>query len=87
MIIPKRKSHLAFNRLQDQLIIIDFKAEHQFHQLNDVAGRIWELCDGKNSQTQIIDQMLSEFEIDRDIIEKDVEIFLSELKQNALLDF
>jgi hypothetical protein len=82
----KRKSHLAFNRLKDQLIIINFNSERQFHQTNEVGARIWELCDGKYDQSEIESIIESEFDISSEILHADVTDFIKELKDHELLD-
>ncbi len=87
MLIPVRKSHLAYNRLQEQIIIIDFSSTKQFHQVNEVGARIWELCDGKNSDTDILSSLFDEYEVDRSILKNDISLFLSELKRNDLLSY
>ena len=84
---PKRKNNLAFNKLNTSTIIIDFNAEKQFHQTNELGGFIWDLCDGKNSFEQIVDCIEQEFDMDKQIIENDLKEFLTLLKQNELLDY
>jgi hypothetical protein len=87
MIVPSKRKHLAFNRLQDQIIIIDFNSDRQFHQVNELGARIWELCDGKNTELDIANTLFEEFDVERSTLEKDLTSFLSELKNNELLDY
>jgi hypothetical protein len=84
---PKRKKDLVFNKLNDQLIIINFNSTKQFHQANDVGARIWELCDGFNSTEQILEKLSEEFDEDSSIIAEDLNSYLSLLKENELLDY
>jgi hypothetical protein len=83
--IPTKKTQLAFNRLQDHMIIIDFNSDKQFHQVNEVGARIWELCDGKNTKDDIINILLDEYEIDKESVTYDTLHFLTQLKENDLL--
>jgi len=83
---PIRKSNLVFNRLKDDMIILDFSSEKQFHQLNEVAARIWELCDGTNSLQQIEEIICNEFEIDANEAQTDLKVFIDELKDLQLLN-
>jgi hypothetical protein len=48
------------------------------YTLNETAGRVWELIDGRRSVAAVLEQMLAEFEIDPDQAEDD----LTELLQN-----
>lgn len=84
---PVRKKQLAFNRLQDQMVIIDFNSTRQFHQVNELGARIWELCDSHHSVDQIVETLLEEYDVEKAVLEKDVVEFLEELKRNDLLDY
>ncbi len=83
---PIRKSNLVFNRLKDEMIILDFSSEKQFHQLNDVGARIWELCDGTNNYQQIEQVLCDEFDIDSNEASRDLRAFIDELQQLQLLN-
>ncbi len=86
MINSIRKSNLVFNRLKDEMIILDFASEKQFHQLNEVGARIWELCDGTNSYQQIEQVLCNEFDIDPQEARLDIKAFIDELQQLQLLN-
>ncbi len=86
MNFPKRKSHLVFNKIEDQLIIIDFESEKQFHQLNETAAFIWNFCDGNHDFDQIENLLLEEFDAETEIIHNDLKNILKEFKENGLLD-
>jgi hypothetical protein len=64
--------------------IIDGKAvvitidENQVHVLNPVGTRVWQLADGRSLEA-IIDQVVAEFEVERDQAALDVCRFAAEL--------
>lgn len=87
MIIPTKKASLAYNRLQEQIIIIDFSSAKQFHQVNEVGARIWELCDGKTFHLEMTKILAAEYEIDESALANDILYFLEELKANDLLNY
>ena len=87
MMKPKRKKDLVFNKLNDQMIIINFNSTKQFHQANEVGSRIWELCDGNHSQDQILNILVDEFEESPETIRNDLIEYLNLLKSNELLDY
>lgn len=87
MIIPIKKAKLAYNRLQEQIIIIDFSSAKQFHQVNELGARIWELCDGSTSNEEMTKILIEEYEVDESVMARDILTFLEELKANDLLNY
>jgi GeoRSP system PqqD family protein len=53
-------------------------ANGQMVVLNLLGTEIWKRCDGK-SLTELIDELLAEFEVEKDILLEDVSGFLAEL--------
>jgi hypothetical protein len=64
--------------------VIDGKAivitidRNQLHVLNDVGTRVWQLADGR-SLTEIVDAIVSEFEVERERATADVHRFVEQL--------
>lgn len=44
--------------------------------INDVAYELYELCDGTNTVAQIVDKLLEQYDIEEDILKKDVTEYL-----------
>ena len=55
------------------------------HELNEVASRIWELCDGRRSVREIAARVVEEFEVDLATAEQDAADFVREMLQGGLL--
>lgn len=53
--------------------------------LTESASVIWDALVKGSSRKEIIDQLLDEFEIDEETVNKDVDEFLTALKQNNFL--
>lgn len=49
--------------------------------LNEIAGRIWELVDGKKTVARIRDLIVEEFEVDRETAEADLIDFFRQLAE------
>ena len=49
------------------------------HQLNLLGGMIWNLCDGSRNEEQIIDALLVEFDVERELLAEDVAEFIQDL--------
>ncbi len=56
------------------------------HQLNLLGGMIWALCDGTRTETQIVDQLLEEFDVEREVLATDVSEFVADLLQREWLN-
>jgi hypothetical protein len=65
-------------------VVVNLK-ESVFHTLNPVATFIWEQADGRIKTRQIIERICEEFEVDRDMAEKDCLEFLGELVGKSLV--
>lgn len=55
------------------------------HQLNLLGGMIWSLCDATRTKEQIIDHLLTEFDVDRSELAADVDEFVNDLLQRGWL--
>jgi hypothetical protein len=60
---------------QAVVITID---HNQVHVFNEVGTRVWELCDGR-SLDAIVDEIVSEFEVERARAVRDVRTFVERL--------
>jgi len=58
----------------EALVVLTDKRE--LHRLNAVGTRIWELCDAR-CVADIVDDIVREFDVEREVAEQDVCAFLS----------
>lgn len=56
------------------------------HQLNLVGGMIWSLCDGSRDLSGLVAEMAREFEVEADILLRDVEAFVDDLLKRGWLN-
>jgi len=49
------------------------------HQLNILGGEIWKLLDGTRDEGDIVEELITVFDVDRDLLEDDVHSFLADL--------
>ena len=54
-------------------------------ELNEVAARIWALCDGRRTVRDIAALVVDEFEVDLDTARRDVVEFVREMMADGLL--
>jgi len=77
--------NIAYQKIKSNTYIVTL-SDHKIHQLDDVATRIWELICKKKSVDEIVETLYNEYDIaDKDILMKDINEFLQELKQKNII--
>ena len=49
--------------------------------LNEVGGEIWKLLDEVETEEEIVDRLLTEYEVEREELQKDVREFIGRLQE------
>jgi hypothetical protein len=70
---------------QDGAIVLDVRQGQMFN-VNFVGSRILELLKGGAAESEIIDEIVREFAVSRDLAERDVRNFLQILKEHQLVE-
>jgi hypothetical protein len=70
---------------QEALVVFHLESG-EYYSLDPVGSRIWELCDGGNSVSQIVDNLCKEYDSPRHDVEVDVLQLLGELEKEGLID-
>lgn len=81
---PLRNGGVVSRRSEQTVILLDPRSGEYF-SLDDVAGRVWELCDGSRTVGQIVDVIASEYDAPLEQIRADVLELLLELRTAELL--
>ena len=55
-------------------------------KINDSAAFLWNLLKEEITQDELIDKLIEEYQIDRDLATSDVENFINILKQNDMIE-
>jgi len=55
------------------------------HQLNLLGGEIWQRCDGERSLEQIVEELASEYAVEKAELEQDVRSFVDDLVERGWL--
>lgn len=82
-IARKTERHAA--RVIDGQALVVVLDQRAMHRLNAVGTRVWELCDGR-AVTDIVDAIVSEFDVTREVAEADVARFLDELAKAGMIE-
>ena len=86
-----KSEHVKFKKIENELIIIPMddkvktKKSELFHLEDPTSIKIWELINGKNTLSQIIEEIYKLHNADKNKIKKDVVHFISELEKNSLV--
>ena len=54
--------------------------------LNEVGSRLFDLLDGRTSIAELVDRMVEEYEVERELLEADALRFLAELVDAGLVE-
>ena len=84
-LIPVKNQNVAARALGEYVVVIDLGEERMFHELNETAGYIWNLCDGTKNIEAITRMVEAEYE--GEDVSEHVALCLTELEQLKLISF
>lgn len=81
----RRNPDLIGAAIDDELVMMS--VEHgQYYGLGGVGPRVWELIEQPQTMAQLVDQILEEFEVEREVCEKDLTEFIAQMEQLGLVE-
>ena len=81
---PQRGVDIVWRRADAGVVVLK-PSDGQYFSLDDVGGRIWELCEGERTVTQIANTLAQEYDAPAAVIERDALELLEELEGEGLL--
>ncbi|MBD3427007.1 MAG: PqqD family peptide modification chaperone [Candidatus Omnitrophica bacterium] len=81
----KRAHRVPWRLVEDKAVLVSVK-NSQVMVLNQVGTEIWNYLEQGKSSDEIVDHILSVFDVDRETAEKDVREFLADMQQRETLD-
>ena len=82
--LPVRKKDISLRKKASVTILSDLHRQDMI-QLNPVAARIWDLCDGRNSVDHMVRRMTSDYDVSPGVCVNDVILTLRTLKRKGLI--
>lgn len=82
--LPQRNEQVIAQKTENNLLLLNMQDGNYF-SLNEVGGRIWELCDGNRTVKLIIAALAQEYEVPADVLEADTLALLDELCSAQLI--
>lgn len=83
--VLRRSPAVLAQRVSDESVLLDPRSGRYFG-LNDVGGRVWELCDGATPVEVIVARICSEYAAEPEVVRTDVTALIAELLAESLLD-
>jgi coenzyme PQQ biosynthesis protein PqqD len=81
---PKRISQVIAQKASNDLLLFNME-DGNYYSLNEIGGRIWELCDGSNSVSQVVTALAAEYGASQEVLERDVAELLESLQSGKLI--
>lgn len=82
--VPLRAEGVLRQRASGTVILLHL--DHgEYYSLNEVGGRVWDLCDGAHSVAEIVSLLCEEYEAPAEAIEADVIELLADLAHEKLV--
>ncbi len=82
--LPARSDRILAQRSADSIILLN-PQDGRYYTLDEVAARIWELCDGTRCVADVVALVHAEYDAPIDTIRGDVVELLQELVREQLL--
>jgi len=82
--VPVRNPNIIGRMTDDEAVLV-MPQKGQVKVINEVGAVVWELIDGKRDVGQIVDEVCSQFDVDRAAAEADTLNFISELIKREII--
>lgn len=82
--IPKRNPDIIWNNVRGETVLLN-STSGRYYGLNKVGCAFWEKIDGKRSLTEIVELMHQQFNVEKEILVKDIEDLTKTLAENNLV--
>lgn len=83
---PGRTEHVVGQEAGNQTVLLHLH-DGKYFSLDTVGGRIWQLCDGRRTVSEVAAAISDEFDVDRATAASDVAELLDELERERLIEF
>lgn len=81
---PQRKERILKQEAAGTVVLLNVDGG-QYYALDEVGGRIWDLCDGSRTVAEIVAVLSGEYEAPTETIERDLRELLTDLANEKLV--
>lgn len=76
---------VLYQKVADEAVILNLDTE-KYHGFDPVGTRMWEVLTNADSIQQASDQLIDEYQVDRERLERDLKKFVSRLLEHGLAE-
>lgn len=81
---PKRGDQVIAQKAANDLLLFNME-DGKYYSLNEIGSRVWELCDGNHSVSQVVAALAGEYDASDQVLEKDVLELLEDFRRGKLI--
>jgi hypothetical protein len=82
---PQRVDHVIAREGDREVLLLDVESGC-YYTLNEIGGRIWHLCDGTSTVSEIVAALCEEYDAPLEMIQADAVDLLEDLRRERLLE-
>ena len=90
VVMIKIKSGFVVREIAGQSVVVALgeasKAFNGIIKLNETGRVMWDILSQGAEKEDVVSKILSEYDVDRETVEKDVDSFVTTLKENNILE-
>jgi len=81
---PKRGDQVIAQKAANDFLLLNME-DGNYYSLNEIGSRIWELCDGNRTVSQVVTTLAAEYEAPYATLENDVIELLDDFRNGKLI--
>jgi hypothetical protein len=79
------KDTVFTQEIDDELVILDMESENYFG-LDETGTAIWQAVKEKESLKEVLELLLEQYDVDKEVLKQDLFDFVKELIENGLVE-
>lgn len=81
----KRNQEILFTDMEDDMVMMGLKQGKYFH-LNSTGTSVWKLLENVTTIADIVDSLMFEYEIDKELCQQEVNTLVQKLVEEELIE-
>jgi pyrroloquinoline quinone biosynthesis protein D len=82
---PRRKDEIIAQQASNIVLLLNMD-DGSYYSLNEVGGRVWDLCDGTRTVEQVVSALALEYDVPAQTLELDILELLDGLRSKNLIE-
>jgi hypothetical protein len=81
----KRKAKLVAEKMGDDVVMMGMESG-RYYKLNPTAARIWEIIEEETTPSEVVENLLSEYDISEEVCKSEVLDILTQFRREKIID-